>query len=44
MLAGPVVDGRKTYYVIILTVYDCDMKLGESIMDKLATGFTLLKK
>jgi len=44
MLAGPVVDGRKTYYVIMLTLYDCDMKRGESIMDKLADGFMLVTK
>ncbi len=42
MLAGPVAQGRRTYHVIILTVYKSDAELGESVMDKLAEGFTLL--
>ena len=41
MLAGPTVKGRKTYYVIIMTVYDCDAKKAEALMEKLAEGFKL---
>ncbi len=43
MVSSPTSDGRKNFYVVILTGYDCGADQAETMMEKLASGFTLLR-